>query len=323
LSKGRWFDKLTTNGDKLTTNGKGTPRTEIRLEAPLKHKTVALNGVNIHYVEAGEGPAVLLMHGLGSSLDTWRRNVQPLADAGYKILAPDLPGHGDSDKPKSLRYDPLAAVDFTIRFLDALGVQKASLVGNSAGGLVAAMFALEYPERTDRLTLVAPGGLGRQISWFLRLMSVPVIGEFLYHPWTYNLMGINKRVFHEPSSVPDGVFAEMARVHALPGSIRATLRSLRSSINFMGLRPEWQVLDRLSQISAPLMCLWGEQDNVIPISHSGLIKNAIPQSLVRTLPQCGHWPHMEKADEFNTLLTRFLEGGLDDQNGSIPGPIHT
>ena len=261
----------------------------------------------------------MLLHGLGSSLDTWRRNVQPLADAGYRVLAPDLPGHGDSDKPVSQDYDPLAAVDFTSRLLDALGVQKASLVGNSAGGLVVTMFALEHPERTGRLALVEPG---RQISWFLRLMSVPAIGEFLYHPWTYHLMGINKRVFHEPSSVPDGVLTEMARVHALPGSIRATLRSLRSSINLKGVRPEWQVLDRLPQLAAPLMCLWGEQDNIIPVSHSSLIKNAIPQSLVRTLPQCGHWAHMEKADEFNNLLTRFLGGSLDDQNGSIPGPVH-
>jgi 4,5:9,10-diseco-3-hydroxy-5,9,17-trioxoandrosta-1(10),2-diene-4-oate hydrolase len=273
-------------------------------------------------VEAGEGQAVLLLHWLGSSLDTWRRNVQPLADAGYTVLAPDLPGQGDSVKPVLLDYDLLAAVDSTSRLLDALGVQKASLVGNSAGGLVATMFAFEHPERTGRLALVAPGGLGRQISWFLRLMSVPAVGEFLYHPWTYHLMGINKRVFHEPSLVSDGVLTEMARIHALPGSIRTTLRSLRSSINIKGVRPEWQVLDRLHQLAAPLMCFWGAQDNVIPVSHSSVIKNAIPQSLVRTLPQCGHWPHMEKADEFNNLLTRFLGGSLDDQNGSSPGPVH-
>ena len=92
-------------------------------------------------MEVGEGPTVFLLHGLGSSLEPWRRNVQPLADAGYRVLAPDLPGHGDSDKPVSLDYDPLAAVDFTSRLFDALGVQKASLVGNSAGGLVATMFA--------------------------------------------------------------------------------------------------------------------------------------------------------------------------------------
>lgn len=287
----------------------------------MEHKTIALNGVNIHYIEAGEGPVVLLLHGLGSSLDTWRQNIQPLASAGFTVLAPDLPGHGDSDKPESLDYDPLAAVDFTGRFLDTLEVRKASLVGSSAGGLVAAMFALEHPERTGKLALVAPGGLGRQVSWFLRLMSVPAIGEFLFRPWMYNLLGINKRVFYEPSSVPDGVLTEMARVHALPGSTRSTLRSLRSSINLRGLRPEWQVLHRLPQLAAPLMCLWGEQDNIIPVSHASLVKKAIPHSLVRTLPQCGHWPHMEKPDEFNALLTQFLEGGLDNQDGSDSGPV--
>ena len=69
------------------------------------------------------------------------------------------------------------------------------------------------------------------------------------------------------------------------------------------------------------MCLWGEEDIIIPVSHAGRIKEAIPQCLVRTFPQCGHWPHMEKADEFNALLTLFLQGGLDDQCGSIPGPV--
>jgi len=272
-------------------------------------------------VEAGQGPVVLLLHGLGSSLDTWRRNVEPLADAGFTVLAPDLPGHGDSEKPDALDYGPRTAVDFTGQFLSALGVERASLVGNSAGGLVAALFALENPEKTCRLALVAPGGIGRQVSWVLRLMSLPGLGEFLFQPWIYSLMGINKRVFHEPSSIPAEVLAEMARVQFLPGSTSSTLHSIRSSINILGLRRRWRVLDRLPQVSSPLMCLWGEDDIIIPVSHAGWIKEAIPQCLVRTFPQCGHWPHMEKAGEFNALLTLFLQGGLDDRSGSIPGPV--
>ena len=287
----------------------------------MEHKTIALNGVKIHYVQAGQGPVVLLLHGLGSSLDTWRRNVEPLADAGFTVLAPDLPGHGDSEKPDALDYGPRTAVDFTGQFLSALGVERASLVGNSAGGLVAALFALENPEKTCRLALVAPGGIGRQVSWVLRLMSLPGLGEFLFQPWIYSLMGINKRVFHEPSSIPDEVLTEMARVQFLPGSTSCTLHSIRSSINLLGLRRRWRILDRLPQVSSPLMCLWGEEDIVIPVSHAGWIKDTIPRCLVRTFPQCGHWPHMEKADEFNALLTLFLQGGLDDQCGSIPGPV--
>ena len=287
----------------------------------MEHKTIALSGVKVHYVEAGQGPVVLLLHGLGSSLDTWWRNVEPLADAGFTVLAPDLPGHGDSEKPDALDYGPRTAVDFTGQFLSALGVERASLVGNSAGGLVAALFALENPEKTCRLALVAPGGIGRQVSWVLRLMSLPGLGEFLFQRWIYSLMGINKRVFHEPSSIPAEVLAEMARVQFLPGSTSSTLHSIRSSINILGLRRRWRVLDRLPQVSSPLMCLWGEDDIIIPVSHAGWIKEAIPQCLVRTFPQCGHWPHMEKAGEFNALLTLFLQGGLDDRSGSIPGPV--
>ena len=287
----------------------------------MEHKTIALSGVKVHYVEAGQGPVVLLLHGLGSSLDTWRRNVEPLADAGFTVLAPDLPGHGDSEKPDALDYGPRTAVDFTGQFLSALGVERASLVGNSAGGLVAALFALENPEKPCRLALVAPGGIVRQVSWVLRLMSLPGLGEFLFQPWIYSLMGINKRVFHETSSIPAAVMAEMARVQFLPGSTSSTLHSIRSSINILGLRRRWRVLDRLPQVSSPLMCLWGEDDIIIPVSHAGWIKEAIPQCLVRTFPQCGHWPHMEKAGEFNDLLTLFVQGGLDDRSGSIPGPV--
>ena len=287
----------------------------------MEHKTIALSGVKVHYVEAGQGPVVLLLHGLGTSLDTWRRNVEPLADAGFTVLAPDLPGHGDSEKPDALDYGPRTAVDFTGQFLSALGVERASLVGNSAGGLVAALFALENPEKPCRLALVAPGGIVRQVSWVLRLMSLPGLGEFLFQPWIYSLMGINKRVFHEPSSIPAEVLAEMARVQFLPGSTSSTLHSIRSSINILGLCRRWRVLDRLPQVSSPLMCLWGEADIIIPVSHAGWIKEAIPQCLVRTFPQCGHWPHMEKAGEFNDLLTLFVQGGLDDRSGSIPGPV--
>ena len=287
----------------------------------MSRKCLDTRSVKVHYVEAGQGPVVLLLHGLGSSLDTWRRNVEPLADAGFTVLAPDLPGHGDSEKPDALDYGPRTAVDFTGQFLSALGVERASLVGNSAGGLVAALFALENPEKTCRLALVAPGGIGRQVSWVLRLMSLPGLGEFLFQPWIYSLMGINKRVFHEPSSIPAEVLAEMARVQFLPGSTSSTLHSIRSSINILGLRRRWRVLDRLPQVSSPLMCLWGEDDIIIPVSHAGWIKEAIPQCLVRTFPPCGHWPHMEKAGEFNALLTLFLQGGLDDRSGSIPGPV--
>ena len=283
----------------------------------MEHKTLDLDGVNVHYVQAGGGPVLLLLHGLGTSLATWRRNIQPLADSGFTVLAPDLPGHGDSDKPETISYDPLAGANLIGRFLETLGVDQASLVGNSAGGLIAALHALDQPDRVDRLVLVASGGLGRQISWFLRVVSLPILGEVIYQPWLHNMMGVDKRIFYRPAPFVDEVLTEMCRVRSLPGSKRAVLRSIRSSINYWGLREQRYILNRLPQLPMPLLTVWGENDTIIPVSHAASVRNTLPGSLVRTIPECGHWPHMEKADEFNRLLTQFLGGALDNELSSV------
>ena len=278
----------------------------------MDHRTVNLDGLNVHYVEAGQGPSLVLVHGLGASHVTWYENIQPLADAGFRVFAPDLPGHGDSDKPESISYDPMAGAQLIDRFLSAVNVPKASLVGNSAGGLVSALYALEHPQRVERLVLVAAGGLGREMNWFLRLCSLPLLGEIVYQPWLQSMGQLNRRMlFHRPPASADQVFSELDRVRSLPGSRRATLRSLRSSINYWGLREQRFIVDRLDQLEMPVLTVWGENDLILPVEHASSVRDALPNSVVKTLPECGHWPQMEKSDEFNQLLTLFLEGGLD------------
>ena len=279
----------------------------------MEHKTVEVDGINVHYVRSGEGPVVLLLHGLGTSLITWSRNIKPLTDAGYTVLAPDLPGHGDSDKPKSLNYDPLAGAGLIDRFLGALDIQRLSMVGSSAGGLVAALFTLDNPAKVERLVLVASGGLGRQISWILRMASLPVLGEVLYQPRLHDKFDLSKWIFYRPPPFLGEILPEMYRVRALPGSRRAALKSIRSSINFRGLRKRHFILSRLQQCSVPMMTVWGEEDIILPVSHAAAVQEALPHPVVHTIPECGHWPHMEKADEFNDLLASFLQGSLDYQ----------
>ena len=284
----------------------------------MEHKTVNLDGVNVHYVEAGEGPHLVLVHGLGASHVTWYENIQPLADAGFHVLAPDLPGHGDSDKPKSINYDPPAGANLLDSFLKAIDVRRAALVGNSAGGLVSALYALDHPHRVDRLILVAAGGLGREMTWFLRLCSLPVLGEIVYQPWLQSMGQLNRKMlFHRPPDSADEVFSELDRVRSLPGSRQATLRSIRSSINYWGLREQRFILDRLSQLTMPVLTVWGENDLILPVEHASSVREALPSSLVKIIPECGHWPHMEKADEFNQLLTLFMEGSLDQEPHSV------
>jgi pimeloyl-ACP methyl ester carboxylesterase len=277
-----------------------------------EHKRVVLRGLNVHYVQAGQGPVVLLLHGLGTSLVTWSRNIEPLAAAGFTVLAPDLPGHGDSDKPAHLSYDPVDGALLIHQFLQSLDVARVSLVGNSAGGLVVGLFALSHPEKVDRLVLVASGGLGRRVSWFLRFFSLPILGDLFYQPQLQNVTDFSKRIFFQAPPFLDEVLAEMNRVRALPGARRAGLRAIRSSINFLGQRQLRYILPRLKQLPVPLLTVWGREDNIIPVSQAGVVRQELPHSLVRIMPQCGHWPHMEKAEQFNDLLIRFLRGALDD-----------
>ena len=229
------------------------------------------------------------------------------------MLALDLPGHGDSDKPFHLSYDPISGARLLYDFARALDVDRLSLVGSSAGGLMVGLFALEHPEMTDRLVLVGSGGLGKKLPWFLRLISLPVMGELFYQPYLYQKMGATKRIFYRPPPFVDEVIDELQRVRALPGARRAALRSIRSSIDYSGLRRHRYIVDRLKDSPVPLMTVWGENDIIIPISHAHRLRRELPDSTIHIIPECGHWPHMEKADQFNRLLVGFLPNPAEDE----------
>ena len=273
-----------------------------------EHKSLSVWGLNVRYVEAGEGPAVLLLHGLAASLLTWYCNIDVLADAGYRVIAPDLPGFGDSEKPSHLDYDPESAANFVYDFSQELGLDRFSLVGSSAGGLIAGLFALEHPEMVEKMVLVGSGGFGREVSWFLRVMSLPVVGGLVYQPWLNNKMGATKYLFHRPPAILDELLPEMNRLKLLPGARAAMLRSMSSSINLGGLRKQWYILERLKSSEVPLMTVWGAEDIIIPVSHAEAVRRELPDSLVQIIPECGHWPQMEKPSQFNPMLTGFLGG---------------
>ena len=284
-----------------------------------QYKSIVLKGVNVQYVQAGQGPVVLLLHGLGASMVTWSQNIEPLAEAGFTVLAPDLPGHDDSDKPDHLSYDPVSAAQLLHDFALGLGVERMSLVGSSAGGLIVGLFALEHPEIVDRLVLVGSGGLGKRVFWFLRIISLPVLGKLFYQPWLHQKVGVTKRIFYQPPPFVDEVLSELHRVRSLPGSRRAALRAIRSSINYFGLRRHRYIVDRLKESPVPLMTVWGEKDIIIPISQADMIRRELPNSTVHTIPEFGHWPHMEKPDVFNHLLTMFLRQTTVDGTGPAGG----
>ena len=286
---------------------------------PAEHKNITLGGIKVHYVQAGHGPLVLLLHGLGASWVTWHLNIGALAEAGFTAVALDLPGHGDSDKPSNWSYHPADQVKLVHEFSLALGADRVSVVGNSAGGLIAALFALEYPEEVERLVLVASGGLGKRAYWFLRMLSQPVLGDLLYQQWLHRKLGIPKRIFYHPPRSLDQVLPELRRVNALPGSRRAVLRSIRANVKYFELKEQRRVVDRLKDFPSPLMTVWGENDIVVSVSHAEMFRRDLPNSPIYTIPECGHWPHMEHADHFNSLLTAFLKDAPVDCSGRAGG----
>ena len=249
----------------------------------------------------------VLVHGVGASSVVWRENISALART-HAVYAVDLPGHGKSSKPRDLDYGAVSGAHFLARFMDVLGVRSATLIGNSAGGLVTALCALSYPQRVERLVLVDTAGLGREISWFLRLASLPFVGELLHTPNIRTTRNLIKSTFYEPRSVNDDVVKEMVAIRNLPEAKRAVLKALRSAISPLGLRKPMMILQRLRGLEKPLLLVWGREDRIIPVSHAYRAARVLPHCELHVIPHCGHWPQMERPEEFNRLVLGAING---------------
>ena len=269
-----------------------------------EHRFVTVNGIRTHYVAAGEGEPLLLLHGLGASLMAWALNIEPLSRE-FSVYAIDIPGHGDSEKP-DMDYLLPTAVDFVREFMNVLGIERASLAGSSMGGLIALKTAVDYPELVDRLALVDAAGLGREVAWFLRAISLPMVGELIENPSPRNTKVLLKRIFYNPALLQESLIREIYRTRALPGSKRAVLRIIRGSIGLRGLHSKWIMTDELERLNSPVLLVWGAQDRILPVSHAINAAQRAPQVSLSIFDECGHWPQMEKGQEFNRLVLDFL-----------------
>ena len=173
--------------------------TELMQRAQVKD--VYVHGINVRYAVAGEGPAVLAGAWPGLFHDYLVLQHGRSGDAGFTAIAVDMPGYGDSGLADHLGYEPETAARFLADFTAELGIERFSVVGNSAGGLIAGVTALEYPERVEKVALVAAAGLGRRLSWPLRIISVPVLGELIYKPRMISKAAIVKRIFFRPPAI--------------------------------------------------------------------------------------------------------------------------
>ena len=280
------------------------------MQTPESHHFITLEGTgSTHYIAAGYGPPMVLLHGLGTSVVAWRYNISALSER-YSVYAPDLPGHGESDKP-DITYDLETGVRFVLQFLDALGLERVALVGNSMGGIVALASALRRPDRVQSLVLVDSPGLGRELAWPIRLVALPGIGSLLDALDVRSGLRFAPRIFHHPERVAPAVHEELVRLRKLPEVRRAVLSTLRSGVYLLGLRPSLRLLHHSSvPLPVPTMVVWGQEDRIIPVRHARRVARQVPEVLVCVLPDSGHWPQMEQAQAFNEAVMAFLEDAV-------------
>ena len=261
--------------------------------------------MRISYVDVGDGPVVLLLHGLGHSTHGWRKVIGPIAEAGYRVMAVDLPGFGYSDKPGG--YSLEGYVDFVRAWLDLHCVERAAVVGNSMGGAVAAAVAGMAPERVGAAVLVDPGGFGREVTWMLRIAGLRMVRGLLGIRFTPRRVRHALRVvFCDPSLIEAEDVQRIVELSELPGSRAAFLEIAHQAIGLRGLRPGLGLGDIPGGITAPTLLVWGDRDRVIPVSHAELAHAAIAGSEVVILDRCGHCPQLESPDRFVRAVVPFL-----------------
>lgn len=269
-----------------------------------EHRFVTVAGIRTHYVVAGSGPPVLLLHGLSANLMAWCRNIGPLAER-HTVYALDLPGRGDSDKP-DIDYSVPTGARFIREFMDTMGIRSGTLVGSSMGGILALRAAVDFPDRVDKLVLVAPAGLGRGMAWYVRALSLPLVGEVLEHPTTRGTLASLRSILFDDGLIQNGLVQAMHRTRQLPGAKQATLKMVRGGVGLRGLHGKWIMTAQLAKLDIPVLLVWGAQDRIIPVELARRAAQQSPEVSMRVFEQCGHWPHMEKADEFNQTVMEFL-----------------
>ncbi len=271
---------------------------------------VKVGKINTRYWVLGQGSPLLLIHGLGASCEYWQYNIRGLSQ-GCRVYAFDLPGFGRSDK----RIEDLSldfAGEFLAAFMDRQRVDRASLVGNSLGGVVSLQFAVRFPHRLEKLVLVSSGGWGRELPLPFRLLNIPVLGELMAWAWGTRpgMRRSLRSMVYDPQDITDEFIDQMAELARLPGAKEMLLSVARTGIDLRGqnMRLLEPLLRRVPEIEAPTLIIWGAQDPIIPVAHAHIAHQMIKNSQLHILDRCGHVPQIEKPEEFNQLMLDFLRG---------------
>jgi pimeloyl-ACP methyl ester carboxylesterase len=276
-------------------------------EATVQYRYI--HGYKRAFIHCGRGPAVLLIHGIGDCSDTWKDVIPGLA-RNYTVIAPDLLGHGRSDKPRA-DYSVGAYANGMRDLLSVLGIDRVTVVGHSLGGGVAMQFGYQYPERCERLVLVSSGGVCPEVNSLLRLAAAPnadLVLPLLAWPGTRALSHLLFKLMRRIDSDLGVDAVDLMRMFDTMPDLtarRAFVRTLRSVVDWRG--QAITMLDRcyLTQ-GMPTLLVWGTRDAVIPSHHADIAHAAMPGSRLEMFEGAGHFPFRADAPRFLSVLHDFI-----------------
>lgn len=278
-------------------------------EAPID-RTVIAGGHPVSFVEAGTGDPVILLHGLGATKASFLPTVFALAQR-HRVIAPDLLGHGDTAKPY-VRYDAETFGTFTLDLMDALGIDRAHLIGNSMGGRISLEVAMRAPDRVRSVTLFCPA-----VAFIKRREFVPIVKMLrpelglVPHRLPHRLVVRSVRMmFSRPERLPHSWYEagadEFLRVFRMPRGRAALYASMRNIYldEPMGDRGFWVRLERLDR---PAMFIWGDRDRLVPAGFSRHVSRVLPEARNVVLEDCGHVPQFEHPEETHAMVREFID----------------
>lgn len=263
--------------------------------AQTPEKTATVFGAKINYIEAGDPtkPKVILLHGLGGSTANWATNITALS-ANYHVIALDQVGFGKSDKP-FLKYRVATYADFLDKFMSELKIESASLVGNSMGGWVAALMAMKYPNRVNKIVLADAAGI---VPPDFGVSQVYQLNNSTRDEIRANM----KLIFANPLLQNNEALVDQFMTARVTSNDGGTINSIIESIK----RKEDFLNGRLGEIKKPTLIIWGKQDGLLPVADAYTFNKGIAGSEILIFDACGHAPQFEKAADFNKAVLEFL-----------------
>jgi len=278
-----------------------------------QHRDIITNGIRMHYVTQGEGPLLLLLHGFPEFWYSWHYQIPVLAEHGYRVVAPDLRGYNDSDKPRK-GYDMATLLRDIVGLIQGLGYEKAIIAGHDWGGVLAWSFAIRYPAMTERLIVLNaphPGATMREFrtlkqlrkSWYIFAFQLPWLPEFfLLRNHASEIGRLIREMAWQKEAFPDEVVVKYRQAISKPGAMTAAINYYRQVFRRLPTSYTGGAYD----VNVPTLLIWGEHDIALGIELTTGLDRWVENLTIRRIPDSGHWVQQEQPQKVNQYILEFL-----------------